>query len=85
MIKERNCTPFRRRDSSSSLPRPISTRCGEVGAEIVMLVFGMTRVVGGGVDVNKALAFQDCRAGLLTFARSAKMLSPQGPNRQKLS
>jgi hypothetical protein len=59
MIKERNCTPFRRRDSSSSLPRPISTRCGEVGAEIVMLVFGMTRVVGGGGgNVNKALAFQ---------------------------
>jgi hypothetical protein len=50
---EPRCTPFRRRDSSSSPQRPISAQCGETGAEIGLLVFGMT-------------GFVKCRAGKIS-------------------
>ena len=44
---EPRCRPFRRRDSSSSLRRPIPVRCEQLGAEIGLLVFGMTDFVEG--------------------------------------
>jgi hypothetical protein len=44
---EAKCTPFRRRDSSSSPKRPISARYEQLGSEIGLLVFGMTHLVEG--------------------------------------
>jgi hypothetical protein len=44
---ELRCTPFGRRDSSSSPMRSISARCEQLGSEIGLLVFGMTHSVKG--------------------------------------